>query len=156
MQKNESSSPSAPGSRRSPTQCRVMTQDIVTLYVTLLSQFFTLSSSTNYSPSLGASADPDAHPIPPFVPPSSNAPTICYWLQKTLNEMTECVNEVNALELAGEASASLKELVASTRWRFQQAICGSWVRGKYPGFPSLALPNCSELSRIRCQGLLSS
>ncbi|KAI5478551.1 exocyst complex component sec5 [Pseudohyphozyma bogoriensis] len=122
---------SASASRRSPTQCRVMTQDIVTLYVSLLSQFFTLSSSMTSQPPLNpasGSPDPNAHPLPPFVPPSSNAPTICHWLLKILNEISECVSEVGALELAGEASASMKELVASTRWRFEEAICGAWVR----------------------------
>ncbi|KAK4705258.1 exocyst complex component 2, partial [Phenoliferia sp. Uapishka_3] len=119
-------------SRRSPTQCRVMTQDIVTLYVSLLSQFFTLSSSTHSpAPPLGtaSASDPTAViALPPFVPPSSNAPTICHWLLKTLGEMSECVNDVGALELAGEASNSLKELLASTRWRFIEATCAAWVR----------------------------
>lgn len=129
-QKNTSSSTAT---RRSPTQCRVMSQDIVTLYVSLLSAFFTLSSSTHSPPlALGAApADPNATPpLPPFVPPNSNAAANCHWLLKTLNELTECVSELGALELAGEASASLKELVASTRWRFEEAICSSWVRGE--------------------------
>lgn len=111
-----------------------MSQDIVTLYVSLLSAFFTLSSST-HSPNLSlgaASTDPNATPpLPPFVPPNSNAAANCHWLLKTLNELTECVSELAALELAGEASASLKELVASTRWRFEEAICSSWVRGEF-------------------------
>ena len=109
-----------------------MSQDIVTLYVSLLSSFFTLSSST-YSPPLSvgaAAADPNATPpLPPFVPPNSNAAANCHWLLKTLGELTECVSELGALELAGEASQSLKELVASTRWRFEEAICSSWVKG---------------------------
>ncbi|KAM0755622.1 hypothetical protein T439DRAFT_295613 [Meredithblackwellia eburnea MCA 4105] len=131
QKKNGSSAPSG-GSRRSPTQCRVMTQDIVTLYVSLLSQFFSLSSSTHSPPpAAGApsASDPNAPIVlPSFVPPNSNAPTICHWLLKILAELTECINEVGALELAGEASASLKELVASTRWRFEEATCAAWVR----------------------------
>lgn len=131
-QKNGAPPPSS-NNRRSPTQCRVMTQDIVTLYVTLLSQFFSLSSSTHSpapAPGATSASDPNAVvTLPPFVPPSSNAPTICHWLLKTLGEMSDCVNEVGALELAGEASNSLKELVASTRWRFEEATCAAWVRG---------------------------
>jgi exocyst complex component 2 len=110
-----------------------MTQDIVTSYVTLLSQFFTLSSSTHTSQAASTSGDAstsDAPGIPDFVPASSNMPTICHWLLKILNEITECANEVGALELAGEASASLKELVASARWRFEEATCAAWVRGR--------------------------
>lgn len=128
-QKNASASTAT---RRSPTQCRVMSQDIVTLYVSLLSAFFTLSSSHHSPPHLtgAAAADPNATPpLPPFVPPNSNAAANCHWLLKTLSELTECVSELGALELAGEASQSLKELVASTRWRFEEAICSSWVRG---------------------------
>ena len=113
-----------------------MTQDIVTLFVTLLSQFFALSSST-HSPTVAMTpqasiSDPDALPsLPAFVPPNSNALSISHWLLKTLTELTECVGDLGALELAGEASASLKELVGSARWKFEEAVCGAWVRGKF-------------------------
>ncbi|GAA6063763.1 hypothetical protein JCM10212_002715, partial [Sporobolomyces blumeae] len=132
--------PPSASSKRSPTQCRVMTQDIINLYVSLLSSFFTLSSSYS-SPSLamspnaaggGGAADATdlnaTPPMPPFVPPVSNATTNAHWLLKTLNELVECVSEISSLELAGEASQSLKELVATTRWRFEEAICSGWVR----------------------------
>ncbi|GAA6031944.1 hypothetical protein JCM8097_003354 [Rhodosporidiobolus ruineniae] len=132
QKKNNASSATT---RRSPTQCRVMTQDIVTLYVSLLSSFFTLSSSTNSptiplsNPSSNPKEDLNATPpLPPFVPPISSATTNCHWLLKVLNELMECVSEMGALELAGEATQSLKELVASTRWRFEEAICSCWVR----------------------------
>lgn len=109
-----------------------MTQDIVTLYITLISQFFTLSSSTsspNISNNHGAGDSATVLPLPPFVPIASNAMTTGHWLLKTLNELSECVIEMGPLDLAEEASQSLKELVASTRWRFEEAICASWVRG---------------------------
>ncbi|GAA5834893.1 hypothetical protein JCM11251_002055 [Rhodosporidiobolus azoricus] len=132
-QKKNTSSIAA--SRRSPTQCRVMTQDIVTLYVSLLSSFFTLSSSTHspviphHNPSANPSEDLNATPpMPPFVPPISASTTNCHWLLKVLNELMECVSEMGALEMAGEATQSLKELVASMRWRFEEAICSGWVR----------------------------
>lgn len=126
LQKNVTASNTT---RRSPTQCRVMTQDIVTLYVSLLSSFFSLSSSTAL-PQMSVD-DPNATPpLPPFVPASSNATANCHWLLKTLNELSECVFELNGLELAGEASQSLRELVSSMRWRIEEAICSSWVRGE--------------------------
>lgn len=110
-----------------------MTQDIVTLYVTLFSQFFTLSSSTNSPANLSTSFSAgDANsllPLPPFVPPASNAMTISHWLQKTLTELSDCVSELGPLDLASEANQSFKELVASTRWRFEEAVCAAWVRG---------------------------
>lgn len=115
--------------RRSPTQCQAMSQDIVTLYVTLLSSFFTLSSSPSHSPNV--STDPNATPpLPPFVPPNANAAANCHWLLKTLNELTECTSELASLELTKEANQSLKELVTSTRWRFEEALCSAWVRGE--------------------------
>ncbi|KAK4057640.1 Exocyst complex component S5 [Microbotryomycetes sp. JL221] len=123
----KNATPSVGSGKRSPTQCRVMSQDIVALYVTLLSTFFTLSSSTKPSPD--PNADPNATPpLPPFVPPTANAAANCHWLLKTLSELNECVNELVSLELAGEANQSLRELVSSTRWRFEEAICSSWVR----------------------------
>ncbi|GAA5969236.1 hypothetical protein JCM11641_007520 [Rhodosporidiobolus odoratus] len=132
-QKKNASSTSA--ARRSPTQCRVMTQDIVTLYVSSLSTFFTLSSSThspsgpNSQPSSNPAEDLNATPpMPPFVPPIASSTTNCHWLGKVLSELIESVSEMGALELAGEATQSLKELVASTRWRFEEAICSGWVR----------------------------
>jgi exocyst complex component 2 len=113
-----------------------MTQDIVTLYVTLISQFFTLSSSPHplssinpaLAPLAGDSLESPA-PLPPFVPITSNTLTTSHWLLKILAELTECAGEIGALELAGEASATLKEVVASARWRFQEGVCASWVRG---------------------------
>ncbi|BGP36516.1 Exocyst complex component S5 [Rhodotorula kratochvilovae] len=127
-QKKNASASSA--SRRSPTQCRVMTQDIVTLYVSLLSSFFTLSSATTPAPAPRSTTDDlnATPPLPPFVPPVANAATNCHWLLRVLNELMECVSELGALELAGEATQTLKELVASTRWRFTEAICSGWVR----------------------------
>lgn len=132
-----------------------MTQDIVTLYVTLLSQFFTLSSSTHSpviaSNSGNAKGDVNAPPpLPAFVPPTSNALTISHWLLKTLAELTECVNDIGGLEMAGEASASLKELVGSARWKFEEAVCGAWVRGK----PSIVAALADVVRR--CQGVLPS
>ncbi|KAK4055272.1 Exocyst complex component S5 [Microbotryomycetes sp. JL201] len=123
----KNSTPQVGQNKRSPTQCRVMSQDIVTLYVTLVSTFFTLSSSTKASPD--PNADPNATPpLPPFVPPTANAATNCHWLLKVLSELNESVSELVTLELAGEANQSLKELVSSTRWRFEEAICSAWVR----------------------------
>ncbi|GAA5845225.1 hypothetical protein JCM3766R1_003363 [Sporobolomyces carnicolor] len=118
--------------RRSPTQCRVMTQDIVNLYVSLLSSFFNFSSSTtSSSPSISQNAPTDLSttpPMPPFVPPVANATTNAHFVLKILNEIQDCASELGALELTGEATASLKELIASAKWRFEEVICAGWVR----------------------------
>lgn len=68
--------------------------------------------------------------MPPFVPPVSNATTNAHYVLKVLNEVQDCANELGALELTGEATASLKELIASAKWRFEEVICSGWVRGE--------------------------
>jgi exocyst complex component 2 len=144
LQKNDAGSTTTTGPRRSPTQCRVMTLDIITLYITLISQFFTLSSST-HSPSVPLHPSEDQDPIiplPPFVPVDSNTATMGLWLVKTLNELTECVTEMGTLELPEEASGGLKEMVASTRWRFEEAVCAAWVRGTL--HPTLFMADIDE------------
>ncbi|GAA5899347.1 exocyst subunit SEC5 [Sporobolomyces salmoneus] len=132
---NSTVSSAAQNARRSPTQCRVMTQDIINLYVSLLSSFFTLSSSTTSSSSSSSSLSQNqptdlstTPPMPPFVPPIANATTNAHFVLKILNEMQDCANELGALELTGEATASLKELIASAKWRFEEVICSGWVR----------------------------
>ncbi|GAA6018196.1 hypothetical protein JCM11491_005628 [Sporobolomyces phaffii] len=137
---NSSVASAAPAARRSPSQCRVMTQDIINLYVSLLSSFFSLSSSTSgpgFSPTIptasggggGSGAGPDGEDsLPPFVPPISNSTTNCHYVLKIFNEIQDCANELGALELTGEATMSLKELIQATKWRFEQVICSGWVR----------------------------
>lgn len=88
-------------------------------------------------------ADLDAtDPVPAFVPPSSNTLTVSHWLLKILSELTECTGDIGALELAGEASASLRELVASARWKFEESICASWVRGMSDSLFTILPPRC--------------
>jgi exocyst complex component 2 len=110
-----------------------MTQDIINLYVSLLSSFFSLSSSSSSnsttSPSMNAPTDlSSTPPMPPFVPPISNATTNGHYVLKILNEVQDCVNELGALELTGEATQSLRELISAIKWRFEEVICSGWVR----------------------------
>ncbi|GAA5980926.1 hypothetical protein JCM10908_003921 [Rhodotorula pacifica] len=112
--------------RRSPAQVRSMTHDIVTLYVALLSQYFS-------SPSPAALAqdanDPNATPpMPEWVPLSSNATTNSHWLVRILNEIADCGAELGALELSGEVTQTLKEIVSHVRGCFESAVCSGWIR----------------------------
>lgn len=112
-----------------------MSQEIVALYASLLTQFFHLAATNSldaYHPQPAASEEATpTPPIPSFVPPNSNSMTTSHWLLRILNELTDCTSDLNALELAGEATSSLKEVVASARWRFEEAMCAVWVRGAY-------------------------
>lgn len=140
VQKNSSSNNTT---KRSPTQCRVMTSDIVQLYVSLLSQFFTLSSSTTSSSP--PSNDPNATPpMPDFVPPISSALTTANYLIRILVELQDCISELGALELSNDSMESLKDLLQNVRWRFVQAVCSGWVRGTYSLLLSYSLSSLKE------------
>jgi exocyst complex component 2 len=129
-QKNSTTTTGA-AARRSPNQCRVMTLEILNLYISLLSSFFTLSTPGGGG---GGSKKEEEEPdgLPSFVPPIANSTTNCHYVLKILNELQDCANELGALELTGEAMTSLKELIQMTKSRFEQVICSGWVRGNVP------------------------
>lgn len=116
--------------RRSPAHVRSMTHDIVALYVSLLSQFF--ASQTPAALAQDA-ADPNATPpMPEWVPSSSNATTNSHWLIRVLSEIVDCGAELGALELSGEATQCLKDIIVYARGCFEMAICSGWIRGGRP------------------------
>ncbi|EGO29432.1 hypothetical protein SERLADRAFT_445247 [Serpula lacrymans var. lacrymans S7.9] len=113
---------SSSGSRRSPTQCRQLAVDIVKLYVSLLSEFFKLSD-------MAVMASPSyTNATLPLLPTHSNSITTAHFLTKILGEIQDGVNEVNAMEIPGEASSSLKNLMESVRWRFEDTLIQAWLR----------------------------
>ena len=114
------------GSRRSPSQCRMMALDIVQLYITLLSEFFKLSDVT-----LMASQGSNNNVSPPHLPSNSNSFTTAHFLMKILGEVQDSVNEVNGMEISGEATSGLKSLLESTRWRFEDILTQAWLRGGF-------------------------
>ncbi|GAA5960084.1 hypothetical protein JCM8115_004527 [Rhodotorula mucilaginosa] len=115
-----------PAQRRSPAQVRSMTHDIVTLYVTLFSQFFAAPTAAALAQDAN---DPNATPpMPEWVPLSSNATTNSHWLIRVLNEIVDCGAELGALELSGEATQTLKDVVMHARSCFQAAVCSGWIR----------------------------
>ena len=98
---------------------------VVQQYIALLSEFFTLSdmaaSSSNQISSDG---------LPAFLPAGSDALTTSHYLTKLLAEMTDCVNEVVAMEVSPEATTGLHTLLETARWKFEEALCEVWLRGK--------------------------
>ncbi|KAL4245502.1 Exocyst complex component SEC5, partial [Abortiporus biennis] len=114
---------SSHSSRRSPSQCKTMALDIVKLYISLLSEFFLFSDSHVMSPpgSLG-------HTTPPLLPRETNSLTTSHHLMKILGEIQESVNEINAMEISNEASSSLKNLLESARWKFEDILIHTWTR----------------------------
>lgn len=95
-----------------------MALDIIKLYISLLSEFFILNDVLSNSSTTTS---------PPHLPSYSNSVTTAHWLTKILGEVNDCVTEVNALEL-GEGGL-VKGLVESVRWRFEDVLVRSWIRG---------------------------
>lgn len=114
------------GQRRSPTQCRTMASDVIRLYISLISQFFTLSDMAVISSESGQGTT-----VPPFVPQSSNSLTTAYYLTRILSEIQDCVNEVLAMDISPDANSGMKSLLESTRWRFEGALTSVWLRGLF-------------------------
>ncbi|KAF7972154.1 hypothetical protein HWV62_18804 [Athelia sp. TMB] len=110
------------GSRRSPTQCTTMALDVVKLYITLLSEFFKLSDIT-----VMANQGPNAT-LPPLVPADSNSFLTAHFLVKILGEIQDSVNELNGMDISGDAASGLRSLMESTRWRFEDILTHVWLR----------------------------
>ncbi|KAF9226332.1 hypothetical protein BS17DRAFT_698632 [Gyrodon lividus] len=109
------------GSRRSAQQCRHMALDIVKLYVSLVSEFFNLSDVAVMQRNTQSSS-------PPLLPSHSNSLTTSRFLIKILIEFQDCVNEVTGMEIVAEASASLRNLMESARWRIGDVLINAWLR----------------------------
>ncbi|KAG8892472.1 hypothetical protein FRB99_002694, partial [Tulasnella sp. 403] len=121
--------PPVSGSRRSPAQCRMMALDIVKLYITLISEFFTISDpAVKSSPRDKQSLDPIVGTAATFVPFGTNSLTTCYYLGKTIGEITECINDVTAADISSDTNFSLNEFLVSARWRFEDVLCDLWLR----------------------------
>ncbi|KAI0765335.1 exocyst complex component Sec5-domain-containing protein [Fomes fomentarius] len=110
----------ASSSRRSPTQCRTMALDIIKLYIALLSEFFMFSDMAVMSPGRNTA--------PPLFPNSSNSLTMAHHLMKILGEIQDSVNDVTGMEIHGEATSSLKLLLESARWKFEDLLVTAWLR----------------------------
>ncbi|KAF8434522.1 exocyst complex component Sec5-domain-containing protein [Boletus edulis BED1] len=109
------------GSRRSAQQCSQMALDIVKLYVSLLSEFFSLSDAVVMQRNSGDSP-------PKLLPGHSNSLTTAHFLIKILIEIQDCANEVAAMDIVPEASSNLRSLVESARWKFGDILVRVWLR----------------------------
>lgn len=109
-------------SRRSPTQVRTMATDIVKTYISLLSEFFDLSDMAVANKEVSE---------PKFIPSGTNSLTTNYYLLKILQEINECIGDLGASDISSEAGAGLKELIDSVRWKFEDVLAFTWIRGMF-------------------------
>ncbi|KAI9508088.1 exocyst complex component Sec5-domain-containing protein [Russula earlei] len=114
-------STSSSGSRRSSSQVRTMAHDIIKLYVSLLSEFFLFSDMAVTTPTFEGG-------IAPLLPDDSNSLTTAHYLMKILTEIQDNVNEINSMEISGDMSSSLKGLLDSAKWGFENVLMHAWVR----------------------------
>ncbi|KAH8830005.1 exocyst complex component sec5 [Flagelloscypha sp. PMI_526] len=111
------------GSKRSPSQAKIMALDIVKLYISLISEFFNLSDMSVASSSSSKSTTPA-----PFLPTNSHAISTSHFLLKILGEIQEQVNEVNGMEISAEAAVEMRNFLDSAKWRFVELVVHSWQR----------------------------
>jgi exocyst complex component 2 len=68
---------------------------------------------------------------PPLLPSDSDSLATAHYLMRILGDIQDSVNELNGMEISNEISASLKNLLESTRWRFDDVVIRAWLRGEF-------------------------
>jgi exocyst complex component 2 len=100
-----------------------MAVDIIKLYVSLLSEFFVFSDMAVMAPT------PTGGRPAPLLPDDSTSLTTAHYLMKILTEIQDNVNEINSMEISGEVGTSLRGLLDSAKWGFEDVLVHAWVRG---------------------------
>lgn len=121
------SSGAIPPSRRPSSTCRTMALEIIRVYTNSLSEFFTLSDLTLAD---RARKEGEELPIPPFVPEGSTVLTACFFAERIVEDVSDCVGEMSAVEVGGEAGQNLNGMLDNLRWRLEEAIASTWARGR--------------------------
>lgn len=103
-----------------------MALEIVRLYTKSLSEFFTAS---DIAVADRARKEGEDLAIPPFVPEGSTVLTAAFFAERISEDVADCVTEMNAVDISGEATQALKGLLDNLRWRLNEAIASTWARG---------------------------
>jgi exocyst complex component 2 len=103
-----------------------MAKDIVNLYAKLFSNYFELDVTTGPTATEGQNT-----PLPKFLPINANSVYVSDYLTRIIGELANCVNDINLINLAGEAFSGLTELMEQTRWKFTETLCKCWARGGF-------------------------
>ncbi|CAG8584198.1 6305_t:CDS:10 [Funneliformis mosseae] len=112
---------------RKVDQCEKMASGVIELYASFLSELFSLSPISDEPSTPVTPISPiTSYKKPSFVPSHSDSVTTCYFLTKVLKEMNECVNDINSINMASDASGTLSTLMDQTRWCFIEVICETW------------------------------
>jgi exocyst complex component 2 len=105
-------------------QCQRMTRDIIGRYASLISDYFSLDEQAYRT----MDEESYKHYIPAFVPVNANSIYTCEYLTLIISDLANCVNNINTINLAGEAFSGLTDLMEKTRSMFIDVLCKCWER----------------------------
>ncbi|KAI8641657.1 exocyst complex component Sec5-domain-containing protein [Parasitella parasitica] len=106
-------------------QCQRMTQDIIGRYASLISEYFSLHERHLQTKQ---TMDGDKYVMPAFVPINANSIYTCEYLTLIIGDLANCVNNINTINLAGEAFSGLTDLMERARSKFVDVLCKCWER----------------------------
>ncbi|KAG1118304.1 hypothetical protein G6F42_013231 [Rhizopus arrhizus] len=106
-------------------QCQRMTQDIIGRYASLISEYFSLHQRQLQTKQ---TMDGDKYVMPSFVPVNANSIYTCEYLTLIIGDLANCVNNINTINLAGEAFSGLTDLMEKARSKFIDVLCKCWER----------------------------
>jgi exocyst complex component 2 len=101
-----------------------MALEVIKLYISLLSTFFTLSD-----PSISSKASEE---VPSFVPPGTTVLAACHFAEKLVEDVNEGIGELMGVDIGSEAGNGLRNMLDSLKWRMQEVISALWARGTSP------------------------
>ncbi|KAI8987114.1 exocyst complex component Sec5-domain-containing protein [Pilobolus umbonatus] len=107
-------------------QYQRMTRDIIDRYASLISRYFSLNDVNPKARNL--SDGTDKTPYPSFLPPNANSIYTSEYLTLIITDLANCVNDINSINLAGEAFSGLTNLMERTRSKFIDVLCKCWER----------------------------
>jgi exocyst complex component 2 len=110
-----------------------MALEIIKLFTSSVSQFFTLSDLAVAQSAANKNSQSQAAP-PPFVPLNSNSVVSGHFAVKIVAEVADAVAELQAMDISPEAGSALRGMMESLRWRFEEALCTTWSRGELGTF----------------------
>lgn len=102
--------------------------EIVQLYITHLSTFFSLSDPSLDVPQKQGD---EARPLPGFIPPGTTVLTACHFGEKLVEEVYEGITDLMGVDIGGESGTGLKGMLQALRNRFQVTISACWARGMF-------------------------
>ncbi|GAA5808629.1 hypothetical protein MFLAVUS_002021 [Mucor flavus] len=126
--------PDAPSSRRRRVgmdmakveQCQRMTGDIIDRYASLISEYFSLREKNLQTRKTMDGSDKFL--LPSFLPVNANSIYTSEYLTLIISDLANCVNDINTINLAGEAFSGLTDLMEKARSKFIDVLCKCWER----------------------------